>query len=370
MKDLLLILAAAAVLGLAPARAAEDCAPGYKTAAGTCRLQTPGNATATAAGGWTCNRGYYDAGGMCLRVSVPANARPSPQGHSWTCDPGFYESDRACKPGETPPRTFATVNRGLACNLGYHAYDVGCIPDEIPHNARRITDSGLWLCKAGFQDVGDRCIPVEIPQHARLGSGRDAWVCNWGYRPLHNTCVEIDVPHNASLGFYGDVWSCDRGFYEIRGVCLPDDKAHRALVASNADMLRADVRDASVPLSSQARTNGHVKGSGRTLGMVAGVGFILGCFFIFMLREPPARYAATYKMTYIPRPRGSGLALTWRSFGNRIDALTGGPIAPSADVAQCRNCRAWYHAESAQTLRRENDARCVACGRAAVSAIA
>ena len=88
------------------------------------------------------------------------------------------------------------------------------------------------------------------------------------------------------------------------------------------------------------------------------------------MRDPPVRRVATYKMAYVPRVRGSGLALTWRPFGSRIDALTGAAIPVAASVEQCRNCRAWYQAESAATLRRENGAKCVACGRVALAQVA
>jgi hypothetical protein len=73
-------------------------------------------------------------------------------------------------------------------------------------------------------------------------------------------------------------------------------------------------------------------------------------------------------MAYVPRRRGSGSALAiWRPFGHRVDALTGAPIGLDARVAQCRNCHAWYDGASVAALRHENEARCVACGRAAVS---
>ena len=369
MKMVLALLAVMAASGFAPPARAEDCAVGYAASAETCILRTPANASADPRGGrWACNRGYYDAGDTCLRVAVPANAGLSAFGHSWTCNPGFREVDRACQPAQAPPRVDLRAS-SITCAPGYHLADDACARVAVPRHAKLGAGGSIWLCDPGYQEMAGKCVPTEIPHHARLGTGGDDWVGSRGFRPFHNTCVEIDVPHNASLGFYGDVWTCNRGYYEIRGVCLPDDKAHRALVAAAAILRNEPSRDANV--MQPLRLAGHLRGNGRTLEIVGAVGVVLGGLVIFFfMRDPPARHAATYKMNYVPRARGSGLALTWRPFGSRIDALTGAAIEVTASVAQCRNCRAWYHAESAATLRRENGARCVACGRVALTQVA
>ncbi|MHB1205813.1 MAG: hypothetical protein ACYCZX_09615 [Rhodospirillaceae bacterium] len=369
MKALFALLAVVAASGFtAPARA-EDCAVGYAASAEVCTLRTPANANADPrGGGWACNRGYYDAGGTCLRVAVPANASLSTYGHSWTCNQGFREVERACQPAETPQRVGLDASR-VTCAPGSHLVDGACTPIAVPRHAKLGAGSSIWLCGPGYQEMGGKCVPIEIPRHARLGTDGDDWVCNRGYRPFHNRCVEIDVPHNASLGFYGDVWTCNRGYYEIRGVCLPDDKAHRAAMAAAAILRNEPSRDANV--MQPLRRADHVPGSGRTFEVVGAVGVVLGGLVIFFfMRDPPVRRAATYKMAYVPRARGSGLALTWRAFGSRIDALTGAAIPVAASVVQCRNCHAWYQAESAATLRRENGAKCVACGRVALTQVA
>lgn len=216
-------------------------------------------------------------------------------------------------------------------------------------------------------ETDGKCMPTQIPRYARLDASGDGWICRRGYQPMMNRCVEIDVPNNARLGFFGDVWTCNRGFYELRGVCLPDTAEHKALVRQQAALTGRTVYQASEPVPPQSRI--RRKANPYTFALVGLVGAVLGSFVIFFqLRDrPQQRQAPTYKMSYVPRTRGSGtVALKWLSFGNRVDALTGAPILPSAETAQCRNCRAWYHAESMMTLRQENSARCVACGRAAL----
>lgn len=359
MTRLVLILAVMAVAVFAePARAA-DCAPGYAVAGEACTLQPPANSTARSGGGWACNRGFFETDAVCQPVRIPQNAALSASGHSWTCNRGFAEIDRTCRQQSTP---MAPV-MGKICPDD-EAPDGVCVPMEIPRHATRAAGTHIWLCNAGFQEISGQCVPTEIPRHAHVGAGGDRWLCDRGYRPLKGACAEIDIPNNASLGYFGDVWTCNRGYYEIRGVCLPDSKAHRALMAATGTMLRNEtLRPTAVP----ERRIKQVSAEHRNIGLTIVAGFIIGGVVVFLMREPPARYAATYKMTYAPRPRGSGLTLTWRSFGNRIDALTGAPIAISANTAQCRNCRAWYHAESAVALRKENGARCVACDRIALT---
>ena len=51
------------------------------------RAAVPENATARSYGsGWTCNRGYTQAGDACAPVAVPANGFLSPFGNDWECD--------------------------------------------------------------------------------------------------------------------------------------------------------------------------------------------------------------------------------------------------------------------------------------------
>jgi hypothetical protein len=363
---LLLVLAVIAATACLNAAKAEECASGYVTSGEVCVLRLPQNATANPRGGWSCNRGFYDTGGLCLRLEVPPNASLSRFGHNWECNPGYQEVDRKCVRPGTARISRVTARGGLPCAPGAQEAAGACAPPEIPHNARLSADGGAWLCNSGFQEREDKCVPLEIPRNAHLGTGSDTWVCNRGYRPVRNKCLEIDIPNNASLGFFGDVWSCNRGYYELRGVCLPDTKSHRALVASAAAMFAGEP---AAPASGavSARRAGHVSGNSRALILAGLIGMGIGGVLIFLMREPPVRYAATYKMNYVPRPRGSGLSLIWRPFGHRIDALTGASIDISTAAMQCRNCRAWYHPDSAATLRRENTAKCVACGRAALT---
>ena len=345
----------------APVRAAE-CAPGYAAAGEVCALQRPANATPKAGGGWTCNRGFFETEGACQPVRIPQNAALSASGHSWSCSASFTEIDHTCRPQGT-----ATTPAPTKICADDQAPDGVCVPMEIPRHATRAAGTHIWHCNAGLQEIAGACVPIESPRHAHVGTDGDRWLCDRGYRAVQGKCTEIDIPNNASLGYFGDVWTCNRGFYELRGVCLPDTKAHRALVASTASLFREASRNEAARATAPEQRIRQVSAEHRNILLTIVVGFIIGGAIIFFTREPPARFAPTYKMTYIPRPRGSGLALTWRSFGNRIDALTGAPIAISANTVQCRNCRAWYHTESAQTLRKENGARCVACDRVALT---
>ena len=367
MKVFLAILAAIVAVGFAPAFAAapaqlQECASGYMPTADACTLRAPLNAKQNAAGGWSCNQGFFEANGACNPVPVPRNAHLTASGHSWTCDSGFDEADRACRPAAGRPAVLPV--HAVLCPEYEDPAGRDCIPQEKPTHAVRAPGSLFWSCIKGYQEMSGKCMPVDIPRNAVVGVGGMGWTCDWGFRPVQGKCVEIDIPNNASLGYFGDVWNCNRGYYEIRGICLPDTKDHKAMVAKTSVMYREEpVASSPAPARMVARMSAHERG----IGMAAAVGFAVAGFVIFLMREQPQRRTATYKMAYAPRQRGSGLALTWRSFGNRVDALTGAPIATSANTAQCRNCRAWYHAESAATLARENGARCLACNRVALT---
>lgn len=370
MKRALLVLLFLA-LGALPAHAqsrpkvppVQECAVGFTPTETACVLRPPINATAIPTGGWTCNRGFHDYDGQCRKVVIPANAHLSTHGHAWECDAGYREQGAACVTRATPE----IVTVGSLCGPWDEMSGNRCLIRPIPVHAKRIRRGGPWICRPGFLETDGKCVPTEIPYHARLDASGDGWICRRGYQPMMNRCVEIDVPNNARLGFFGDVWTCNRGFYELRGVCLPDTAEHKALVRQQAALVGRTVYQTSEPVPPKGRI--RRKANPYTFALVGLVGAVLGSFVIFFqLRDAaPTRQAPTYKMSYVPRTRGSGtVALKWLSFGNRVDALTGAPILPSAETAQCRNCRAWYHAESMTTLRQENGARCVACGRAAL----
>ncbi len=341
----------------------QECVPGFTPTESGCALQPPANATAVVTGGWTCNAGFHDYDGLCRKVRIPPNARLSPYGHSWVCDAGYREQGTACVSEKTPE----IVTVGSLCGPWDEMSGNRCMIKPLPVHAKRIGRGGPWICRPGFLESDGKCVPTEIPRHARLDASGDGWICRRGYQPVNNRCVEIDVPNNATLGFFGDVWSCNRGYYELRGVCLPDTAEHKALVRQQAALTGRTVYQVSEPVPPPVRV--RRKANPYTFALVGLVGVVLGSFVIFFqLRDAPQpRPAPTYKMSYVPRTRGTGtVALKWLSFGNRVDALTGAAILAAARTAQCRNCRAWYHAESMMTLRQENAGRCVACGRAAL----
>jgi hypothetical protein len=352
MRPLRLLLAglicAGSMSALAAAPEPGSCVAGYEAAGNDCRLALPPHATRNPAGDWICDRGTYEADGQCLPVEVPAHARLSAAGRTWVCDDGYHDAGSACRPGPAPQQEPApSARRG-----------------PVPAHARRVLGSDFWLCQPGYQRFGDKCAPVHIPRFAHLSVSRDDWLCNRGYQREANRCIEIDVPDHASLGYYGDAWFCNRGYYEIRGVCLPETDEHRAMVARYDSKLRMPPPIAQAPPRSIAASRGD-HGLLTFAGIVVAVA--LATFTLFNTRQMPRPPARHLTMAYVPRRRGSGSAVAvWRSFGHRVDALTGAPIANDAKVAQCRNCQAWYDAASVGALRHENEARCVACGRAAV----
>jgi Bacterial SH3 domain len=51
------------------------------------------------------------------------------------------------------------------------------------------------------------------------------------------------------------------------------------------------------------------------------------------------------------------------------DALTGMPLDPSRGLYHCARCKAYYHADSCELLRRENAGRCIGCGNTSFMSI-
>jgi hypothetical protein len=51
------------------------------------------------------------------------------------------------------------------------------------------------------------------------------------------------------------------------------------------------------------------------------------------------------------------------------DAYSGETLDPSRPLARCAACRAFYHADSAAVLARENSGRCSSCGGADLRAV-
>lgn len=360
---LLLLIPGAAYAQQRTQTQTQECALGFTPTETACVLSPPANATVLPNGGWGCNPGFHDYDGLCRKVVLPANAHLSTYGHSWTCDAGYREQGTACVSAETPE----VMTVGSVCGPWDEVSGDRCLIRPLPVHAKRIMRGGPWICRPGFQETDGKCMPTEIPRHARLDASGEGWICRRGYQPVNNRCVEIEVPNNATLGFFGDVWTCNRGYYELRGVCLPDTAEHKAFMRQQAALTGRTSYQASEPAPPPTRV--RRKSNPYTFAIVGLVGVVLGTFVIFFqLRAAPiTRPAPTFKMSYVPRTRGTGtVALKWLSFGNRVDALTGAAILPSAQTAQCRNCRAWYHAESMATLGQENGGRCIACGRAAL----
>ena len=188
---------------------------------------------------------------------------------------------------------------------------------------------------------------IEMPSHARLNVRGDGWVCDYGYRRAGAGCIEIAVPRNATLGPYGDTWICLPGYYTYRDVCLRDEGAE------GYETPRKTFKPWQI-----------------IAFLAAAVALGVWSFF-FRGRDTAPQPTRNYSTTAITvqRPRRAVTVNAWRSAGEKVDALTGALIPDGVEIAQCRNCRVFYRRESLVTLRRQNAAACIACGRSAFQTV-
>lgn len=210
---------------------------------------------------------------------------------------------------------------------------------------------------------------IEMPPHARLNVRGDGWVCDYGYRRVGPGCIEIAVPRNATLGPYGDTWICLPGYYTYRDICLREEGADAYETPRQTFKPWQIVAQLSAkPASKRSeRENTFYRFAPFLAAAVA-----LGVWsFFFRGRDSAPQPTRNYSSTAITvqKPRRAVTVNAWRSAGEKVDALTGAVIPDGIEIAQCRNCRVFYRRESLVTLRRQNAAACIACGRSAFQTV-
>jgi len=210
-------------------------------------------------------------------------------------------------------------------------------------------------CAPGSAASSGACAPLTIPENAHLNVSGDGWICNFGFERRGQKCTPVVVPWNASLGRNSDVWTCNPGYYEKRGICLPEESAEQT------PKTRPDFK----ALREAAARQWHAGEKMRNAFLLV-VALVLSGMGLLMIGRRESLTTSTYAA---PRPNAfrpyqaivAG-ADAWLAWGERIDGLTGGPIAEGVAVTQCPVCQTCYGAESVVVLRRENGARCLACG--------
>lgn len=214
-------------------------------------------------------------------------------------------------------------------------------------------------CSHGYLLIDGACEAIKLPEHGKLNFHGNGWVCTYGFQRFKDACVPVIVPRNATLAPNSDIWRCNEGYFETRGICLP-----REVVKTP----RATPLDFKA-LREVARLQ-HKDGSfayiGRVFAFTLAMALIaIGIMFFGRRRHHIAdEVAPTLPQTQSFRPHRAAIAIgsAWEYFGERIDGLTGGPIAEGEAVTQCPTCQACYGAESIAVLRKENRGRCLACG--------
>jgi len=215
----------------------------------------------------------------------------------------------------------------------------------------------LVLMAAALPAGGLAAAAVAVPENARLNARGDGWTCNFRFERRGNLCTPIVVPRNASMGRNSDVWRCNRGYYEIRGICLPKENNPQA---RKAPLDLKALREAARREMNRGGTDRSDVAAILIALALAGASILL----IERRREPAAAdYAAAARPhSFRPHRAIAASADAWLSWGERIDGLTGGPVAEAAALTQCPVCQTCYGAESIAVLRRENRGRCLACG--------
>ena len=216
-------------------------------------------------------------------------------------------------------------------------------------------------CAPGYVASSGGCVPATVPDHAHLnGTGSD-WICDFGYERHAHKCGPVVVPRNATMARNSDVWRYNSGYYEKWGVCLPKEET----APVNHEPL--DFKALRAEAGRRAGTRG-LAGSLDDLDTWLGV---LGIFWLLAagMMLIGRRGTIVVAPSTAPRPQAFrpyraivARADAWLTWGERIDGLTGGPIAEGVAVTQCPTCQTCYGAESVVVLRRENGARCLACG--------
>ena len=61
------------------------------------------------------------------------------------------------------------------------------------------------------------------------------------------------------------------------------------------------------------------------------------------------------------QPQGIGSQIVDQEIKDLVDALTGAQLDPQLGLYQCQRCKVFYHANSFEVIRSENQGRCVSC---------
>lgn len=218
-------------------------------------------------------------------------------------------------------------------------------------------------CAPGTVMSAGACIALAMPEHAHANFRGDGWVCDFGFERHGQLCAPIIVPRNAARSRNSDLWKCNSGYYEIRGICLPDETAAANSAHASPPLDLKALR--GVAERQLAAHGGRRDGTFVFIVMlsVMGIGVVATILVssLFMIGRRPQTPVVEIPHQHSFRPQQAVAAGAWLTYGERIDGLTGGPIAEGAAVTQCPTCQVCYGPESVAVLRRENRARCLAC---------
>lgn len=121
----------------------------------------PANSHKSRGNGWTCNKGFKQAGDRCLKIQIPRNAKLSYSGKRWACNKGFKKAGN------------------------------GCLKIQIPPNAKLSYSGSRWMCNKGFKKIGNGCSKIHIPANAKLSYSGSRWVCNKSFKKTGNGCLKM-----------------------------------------------------------------------------------------------------------------------------------------------------------------------------------
>jgi hypothetical protein len=171
-------------------------------------------------GGWSCNHGYAQNGGHCVKVVPPENAGLNYLGNGWQCNRGFQQVGASCVKVEVPENAGINyLGNGWECNRGYRQSGARCIAVTPPENASLNYLGNGWQCNRGFRQSASTCVKVGVPEHANLNYLGDGWQCDAGYIQSLQSCVRLAIPEHAHLEFTGHAWTCDQGFKRVGDRC-------------------------------------------------------------------------------------------------------------------------------------------------------
>jgi hypothetical protein len=87
---------------------------------------------------------------------------------------------------------------GWTCNRGYHNAGGRCVAVQIPENAQLNFLGNGWDCKRGFRNAGGRCVAVQIPENAQLNIVGNDWDCKYGFKKVGVGCQQMSPAELAA----------------------------------------------------------------------------------------------------------------------------------------------------------------------------